>query len=180
MSIPEIYCDPTDGPCIKLQSPDGLTVKTVGIDDDGNLTLNGVASAADAVFCWNLNGQFQVSNFDDGARIMHRDGTIVSVAVVVEQQGKDGNNIFDILKHAPTKPITTQRSNTAGTTIYTTEANRPTIAGGTNSTKTDNAIIQAAAPDVTTFSAGDFFSVSCIERAASAQVAVIIMAVRYN
>jgi len=41
MAIPEIQVDPTDGPLLKLTSPDGLTVKDISVDNDGIVLSDG-------------------------------------------------------------------------------------------------------------------------------------------
>lgn len=108
------------------------------------------------VFTWVLNGALDTGVAQAGLRAARKSGTIVGVVVTARQKGGVGTSTFDINKHIPTKPITTQRDNTAGTTVYTTQGNRPTIVGA--AANTENAIKQAVDPDVTTFAAGDFFS----------------------
>ena len=62
MALPTIHCHPTKGPLIKMESPDGNTVKLFAIDNNGKPTLGGkllvvaitnqrlVATAAQTVF----------------------------------------------------------------------------------------------------------------------------------
>lgn len=66
-------------------------------------------------------------------------GTIVSAQAAVGTDPTGASVIVDVLKN--------------GTTIYTTQANRPTIAAGTNESA-------AALPDVTAVAAGDLLSVN--------------------
>jgi len=113
---------------------------------------------AEDVLVWVINGPLAPGIEQDDARAVRLDGIIRGVIVTAGQKGDTGTALFDINKHVPTKPITTQRDNTAPVTIYTTQANRPSIVGD-SATKTQNAIKQAADPDVTSFSAGDFFTV---------------------
>ena len=76
--------------------------------------------------------------------------------------GGGGITRVDINKHTPAGAITTQQNATAGTTIYTTQANRPTLTGAASSS--DNAVIEATDPDVTSFAAGDFFTMDIDDR----------------
>ncbi len=130
---------------------------------------------------WNLNGNISSGLFQDGVRTAAKSGTIISIVVAAKEIGKDGSRTFDINKHIPAKPITTQRADVTGTTIYTTQDNRPGIDGDT-SNKTDNVIKQALAPDVTDFVAGDFFSLDVDVASIGDQTkdVTVTMEVKYN
>jgi len=135
----------------------------------------------DDTITWQINGQQPpINTAQDGHRPVRTSGTIMGVIFAVKARGKSGaNNRVDIHKHVPTKPITTLRVGTSGTTIYTTQANRPTIAGN-DATDTDNAIIQATASDVTTFAAGDFFTCDVDDSANNSEDFTVTMYVRYD
>ncbi len=133
----------------------------------------------DQVLTWNVSGPVGTGTGQDGLRIALADGIIQSIAISLEDRGNNGNSIVDLNKHIPTKPITTQRNGTAGTTIYTTQANRPTLTGNTP-TKTDNAIIQATDPDVVSFLEGDFFTMDVDSTVASNRDLNVLMIVRYD
>ncbi len=137
---------------------------TGGAADPKDLTVAEMQAAlsivdAEDVFTWVLNGALNTGAGQDGMRVARKSGTILGVIASAGQRGgagSGGSSLFDINKHVPAKPITIQRNNTSGVTIYTTQANRPDIAG--NAANTQNAVKQAPAPDVTAFLAGDFFS----------------------
>lgn len=119
-------------------------------------------AAKEEIFEWELNGTLPISQAGvDGGRIARRAGTIIGVTMFLSDRGGSGSTIADIHKHVPTKPITTQRNATAGVTIYTTQGDRPTLAGGAS----ENAVIEAAIPQVTSFLAGDFFTMDIDQRA---------------
>ena len=128
---------------------------------------------------WLFSGAVMADAEIDGFRIMERAGTIQGVVMSLGDRGETGDNIIDIHKHVPAKPITVQRNNVAGAPIYTTQANRPTLAGLDGSTA-DNAIIQATDPDALTFLAGDFFSVDVDQIQTDASDLVVQLYVRYD
>ncbi len=89
---------------------------------------------------WKLNGRITVITSVDGAWVPQRAGTITAVTLWRGTAGGAGSTTIDVNKN--------------GTTIYTTQANRPSVtaASGDDATSTG-----AAAPDVTSFVAGDIF-----------------------
>jgi len=124
------------------------------IFDDLNEAL---AGDADEALVWNLNNALGLGVGQDGFRYVKDAGVVTGCIISARERGDVGTAFLDLNKHIPTKPITTQRNATPGTTIYTTQANRPQIIGDAV-TKTDNAIFQTIIPDVIPFTAGDFFS----------------------
>ncbi len=88
-----------------------------------------------------LNGSLASSTLLDGGRTIGETGTIKSVVMFRGQAGGSGSTICDINKN--------------GTTMYTTQGNRPTILSADG----DNKAIIATLPDVTSITAGDFLSV---------------------
>ncbi len=128
---------------------------------------------------WVLNGSVSTGTEQDGLRVMDRPGSIGTIIVSAGDRGNTGTNLFDVNKHVPAKPITTQRNATAGVTIYTTQANRPDL-DGLSASATDNAIKQAVAPNVTSFLAGDFFSMDVDTAFAQLSDVVVQMTVTYN
>ena len=131
------------------------------------------------VFTWVLNGGVSSGAFQDGYRAARKSGTITGVIVTGGQRGNTGTALYDINKHVPTKPVTTQRNATSGVTIYTTQANRPDH-DGLSANSGDNFIKQAVAPDVTTFLAGDFFSLDVDASMSQVQNVVVQMTIKYN
>lgn len=90
-------------------------------------------------------------------RFPHRAGKIVRVLISVAARGRNGDLIVDLNIHTPASPLTTQRNATTGTTLYTSQSKRPTI-HGLNGAETDNAVLEAFLPDITTFTADEFLS----------------------
>ncbi len=145
-------------------------------DDEVDIDLT---AGIEDVITWNLNGNVSTGAVQDSLRAMARSGTITAVIVTANQKGNTGVSLFDINLHSPTKPITTQRDNTAGVTMYTTQANRPDITGD-NATSSQNAIKQATAPDIVAFVAGDFLSLGVDVSQATLQDVTICVYVRYD
>ena len=85
----------------------------------------------------------------DGYRVALRNLTIVKVIASLVSTGSAGSSIIDI--------------NLNGTTIFTTQANRPTVLYN-DADKYDEKI-----PDVTSISAGDKLSMDIDQRATNAQ-----------
>ena len=106
------------------------------------------------VFRWTLVGTIVVGLEQDGMRIAERNGFITKVVIACGGTGTSGSNVFDINKHVPAKPITTQRNATAGVSIYPIAAN-PAIAFDAAN---PNAVFEVALPDNLNFLKGDFFS----------------------
>ena len=154
----------------------GATVKDALDQLDSDITGIGVA---EDVFEWVLNGNVNSGTRFDGGRAVRRAGTILGVIVTAGARGNSGTSLFDVNKFVPTKPVTTQRNATAGTTIYTTQANRPDLAGN-SPTSSDNAIKEAVLPDVTTFVAGDFFSIDVDSATNQLQDVTIQLFVKYS
>jgi len=144
----------------KYTSPDGLVTKELEVDDAGALLFGSSpveGGGGNHIVEWMMNGSLGVGTGQDNLRAMPKPGNILSVVITAVQRGKNGTNIFDINKHVPTKPITTQRNATVGTTIYSTQANRPDF-DGDDAGENDNTIKEAVLPDITAFLAGDFYS----------------------
>jgi hypothetical protein len=122
--------------------------------------LGALNDRAVSQIAWIINGKINgTGQRIDGLRAMNRPGTIVDVIITANEKGGNGTCLIDIQKHIPTKPITTPRTATAGTSIYTTQTNRPYVTGENGPNATDNWIVQTPIPDVTSFVAGDFFSI---------------------
>lgn len=141
--------------------------------------FNPPATADTEVIDWTLTGNVSTGAGQDGLRPMHAPGIVLEIIVTAKQKGNAGTALFDINKHVPAKPITTQANNTAGVTIYTTQPNRPDIAGD-NATSTQNSVKEAVAPDVTAFLAGDFFTMDVDASNATMQDVTVSMRVQYN
>jgi len=89
---------------------------------------------------WTANGPFIVGTDVDGAYISDSAFSILGVWLYRGTAGTSSNTIVDIHKN--------------GTTLYTTQANRPTIAWNDADKKVDCAL-----PDVVTVAAGDVITI---------------------
>jgi len=89
---------------------------------------------------WRANGLYLVDTVVDGGAIAPTDMTVSAVWLYRLIAGTSGSTVIDLNKN--------------GTTMYTTQANRPTIAFNDADSK-----IQAALPDVTAVAAGDILSI---------------------
>ena len=92
-------------------------------------------------FEWILSGAISTGTNVDVARPMSRAGTIVRVTLWRKEAGGSGSLVVDLNKN--------------GTTMYTTQANRPTIAASSG----DNIVLQATMPDITAVAAGDYLTI---------------------
>jgi len=90
---------------------------------------------------------------------IHATGTIVSVRAMVTTAPTGSGVIIDLNKN--------------GTTMYTTQANRPTIAASANS-------VNATLPDVTSLSAGDYLTVDIDSIGSTIAGANLVVSVRYS
>ena len=131
------------------------------------------------VISWQLNGNVSAGTGQDGLRPMPKAGTIVAVIVSAEQRGNTGVALFDLNKHVPAKPITTQRNATAGVTMYTTQGNRPDL-DGLSGSSSDNAIKEAVLPDILTFLAGDFLSMDVDNALSVLQDVTVFVLVQFD
>jgi len=130
---------------------------------------------------WIINGPINDGDGIDGIRAFAQAGQIVSIVVTaIKRKDLVGTPAtFDINLHVPTKPITTARGGTTGTTVYTTQGNRPTIVGDAGG-KDDNYIFEAILPDVVAFAAGDFFTMDIDEKGDSPEDVRIQLFVQYD
>jgi hypothetical protein len=134
-----------------------------------------------AVFTWNVNGPLATDTALDGIRLPLGEGEIIDIAVEVGQRGNNGNTIIDIHKHTIAPPFNKGDIQFAvpGTTIYTTQANRPTIPGS-NPNKNDSALLRAYAPNIASFGLGDYYTIDIDQVVASVADLTVLMIVRYN
>jgi hypothetical protein len=105
-------------------------------DGSGNLSW---ASAGKLNYRWCANGPFIVDTAVDGAWVAPSAFTISKIYSYRGTPGTSGSTIIDVHKN--------------GTTIYTTQANRPTLA------YTETGSKQATAPDITSVTAGDVLTI---------------------
>jgi hypothetical protein len=99
--------------------------------DANGLTISGSSGGGTAplLFYWEANGPYRVDTAVDGARPVPKTAVITAIWLYRTTPGSSSSTILDV--------------NLNGTTIYTTTANRPTIAFNDS----DNLVI-CATPDV--------------------------------
>jgi len=105
---------------------------------------------------WTANGWFRVDTDVDGAFISDTDFDITGVWIWRGTAGSSSSTIVDINKN--------------GTTMYTTQGNRPTIAFDDGDNKVDCTL-----PDVTSISAGDVITIDIDQVEAGNPKDLIIM-----
>lgn len=86
-------------------------------------------------------------------------GTIVGIRATINTAPTGASVIVDVNKN--------------GTTMYSTQANRPTIAVSTNA-------VNATLPNTTTFSAGDYITVDCDQIGSTIAGSDLVVVVRYS
>ena len=161
---------------------DGKLWRKIGPADNAWVRSNADAGGFqyDAVFIWNANGNFQTGIEQDGMRIVVGVGSVISVEMYAADRGGAGNIEVDIKKHSA--GISTPGSaqfGIAGTSIYSTAANRPKIAGDSGN-KTQNGLLIALAPDDTSFTLGDFYTMDIIGVTNASRDLTVAMLIRYN
>ncbi len=109
----------------------------------GNLPAGNGGGSKDTLE-WVLNGKMTVQTKIDGSRSVFSSGTITGVSFVREKAGNTVSGVIDV--------------NIGGTTIFTTQANRPFVLASAG----DNAVSQKI-PNVTSFAKQDIFTVDIDE-----------------
>ncbi len=91
----------------------GAAVTASGSGPEVTVTISGGGGPGADTYRWNVNGKPQVDTDVDGAWIAPRDGTITRVTLHRRAVGSSGSTTVDIHLN--------------GTTIFTTQANRPSV-----------------------------------------------------
>jgi hypothetical protein len=135
------------------------------------------------VLIWNVNGNIQAGEEQDGGRAPLGKGVVERVAIYLADIGGDGDTIVDIKGHQIVTPPLVEgetQYNLPGTSIYSTNpSNRPTLAGDA-ANKTHNGVHRAYPPDVVEFDAGSFFTMDIVQNTNAARDLTVLMMVRYN
>lgn len=120
----------------------GAALGRVYTSDAGGVGSWGLASAlaTRTLYRWAANGFYRVGTTVDGAWIAPTAFTVSAVWIHRNTPGTSSSTILDLNKN--------------GTTMYTTQANRPTIAFNDADNK-----VQATNPDVTSVAAGDILTI---------------------
>lgn len=127
---------------------------------------------------WVINGPLVTGQNQDDMRVAIRDGQIIATWLTIGQRGGSGSSIVDVNKGTPGTPHTTQQNDIALSTIYTTQANRPTLTGAAGEAD-ENAMILSAEPDVKTFLRGDLFGIDLDQIAPQAEDLAVMVEVEY-
>ena len=124
---------------------------------------------------WTYNGPVNETTEFDGYRVVGATGRVDEVWILAAWRGSDGTLLCDVNKGTLSSPFTTQNNNVTMTTIYTTQGNRPSIAGD-DANKEDNAFKKVAQPDITAVSAGSVFSVDIDDKGAgdASYIAIVV------
>lgn len=114
-----------------------LEVPTKNAIYDRLKTLNQV------VFTWVLNQRYRTGTTQDAIRIADDNLTIIRAEIIAVDSGSGGQTIVD---------INVGNQGSAPTTIFTTQANRPTLTAGSDYT------VASGTPDITTITAGQIIT----------------------
>ena len=107
---------------------------------------------------WEISGALATGTEQGGYRTVPYNSTILAVYATLGERGNTGDNIFDINKGTPPALVAgTPQYDTLLASIYTTPANRPTIAGDT-ANRTQNAVLKAILPDILSLNQHDILA----------------------
>lgn len=129
-------------------------------------------------FTWVFSGNIFPDIEVDGFRLISATGNIERVWFSVGNRGNSGNTIVDINKGSLSAPFTNEQTGVTISTIYTNQANRPTLTG-LNGSASDNAIIEAPLPDIISVDEGDFLSLDIDDSVALDSDLVLSIVIRY-
>lgn len=144
-----VYVGQTGGVTGISKSGSSVLVGPVTLSEGANITLTQVGQDIEIASGggsgkfqnrWTANGPFRVGTEVDGAYISDTGFTISGVWIYRSVAGTSGSTIIDLNKN--------------GTTMYTTQGNRPTIAFNDGDKKVDCTL-----PDITSVSAGDVLTI---------------------
>lgn len=128
-----------DNAVVKLIAGSGITMSATELDHgDVEVTLTGAGGVGHEIATFAKAGTLTVGA-GTGRFQMPSAGVIVGVGAAINTTPTGANLICDVNKN--------------GTTMFTTQANRPTILANANATAA------SAVPDVVTFAAGDYLTV---------------------
>ena len=96
------------------------------------------------VFSWVLNQRIRTGTTQDAIRIAHNNLEIVSASISLVSGGIAGQTVID---------VNVGNTGSAPTTIFTTQGNRPQVAGGSDWT-----IGTSGTPDIVTITAGQIIT----------------------
>jgi len=138
----------------------------------------GGGGVARDVMTWIINGPLVTGQNQDDMRVAIRDGRVIAVWVTIDKRGGNGSSTVDVNKGTPGTPHTTQQNDTTLSTIFTTQANRPVLAGEAGHVN-ENAMIKSADPDIAMFSEGDLFGIDLDSIAQQSEDLSVMIEVEY-
>ncbi len=103
-----------------------------------------------AMVSWHGNGPYRVDTAVDGAWVVTRDCTITQIYLWRGTAGTSGQTVMDVMFN---------RAGAGAESLYTTAANRPTLAFDDADDET-----HANLPDIVDLIVGDVITVNCIEK----------------
>lgn len=122
---------------------------------EANLSVSG-GGAGDIVF--NIDGGLAVCAAAGGAFIVTKTMSISAVYIYAEDKGSSGSTIVDV--------------NINGTTAFTTQANRPTLAYDS-----EDDVIKSATPNVTALTENDVVTIDIDQAATGANCLTVVIAI---
>ena len=121
---------------------------------------------------WTIIGSIAATGTGvDGIRIVPFNCNIIAVYMAMVERGNDGNTIIDINVGTPSPALTSpgdSDTNIALSTIYTNQANRPTIPGD-SANKNDNYVLLAQQPDIVSLVKGQILSFDVDQKVSSSR-----------
>ena len=158
----------------------GLELRPRWGEVEGDITNQTDLLAGNTItLTWVFSGNILTGTEIDGFRTISATGNIERVSYSLGDRGNNGNNIVDLNKGTLTAPFTNQQNAVVSTTMYTTQANRPTLAG-LNGSASDNAFIDAPLPDIVAVDIGDVLSVDVDNSVALDRDMVVRVLIRFT
>jgi len=123
-----------------------------------------------AIIQWSIIGPVSSTGITiDGLRFVPFNSDIEAIYVSLAERGNTGNTIIDINKGSPTLASPGDfDTNVALNSIYTTQANRPTLPGN-NPTSGQNLILWSLQPDITSLNQGEVLSFDVDQKVSGAR-----------
>ena len=132
-----------------------------------------------AILQWSIIGSVgAIGTSIDGVRIVPFDCDISAVYASLAERGNNGNTIIDINVGSPNIPLAGD-VDTAVTlsTIYATQANRPTLAGN-NGASNDNIVLHALLPNTISLTKGQILSFDVDTKVSSSRDLTVLLFIK--
>lgn len=146
-----------DDPVVELIAGTGVAL-IAAENDRGDVEIT-ISGAGDEIATFSRSGAITAAA-GTGRFLMPGPGTLVSVGAAINTPPTGQSLICDVNKN--------------GTTVFTTQGNRPTILAGANATAAQ------AVPDVIAFNAGDYITVDVDQVGSGTAGSDLVVQVTYN